>query len=384
MTAAMPVPTYTDDECWDALSLAKIDLMGAPDVTFYIHCILSLSHQWDDTLPTAATDGETIWYNRSFFMGLPRDERVGLILHETLHVIFLHMLRAMGFDFKKYNMAADYVINLIVVELGFKLPACGLYDIQYKGMHTEEVYALLQDDPSFQPDLIEPGQGDPGDGGKEIQAQEVTAKVDRMLVAATVAAQAAGDDPGRIPGEIAAHINELLHPKIRWDKVLRRYYTKFSKTNYNYRRPNRRYLHLGLIMPSRHGKVLKHGAIGWDLSGSVTDAQATNFAEESYGIFQQAMPKFIELLVFDTTIRESHTIKDAEDLKQLKPKARGGTRIEPLMKWADEHRPDWLIVFTDGKFSNPVTKPRCPVIWLIHSNPNWKPPFGQMIEYNFD
>jgi predicted metal-dependent peptidase len=143
MTAAMPKQAFTQNDCDKAMSKAKIELMGSDDCTFFIHCVLTLIHIWDDTMPTAWTDGVHVGYNRAFFMTCSEEERVGLILHETLHVVFMHMLRLMGFDPKKWNRACDYVINLIIISRGFKLPKGGLYDTQYRDMFAEQVYALL-------------------------------------------------------------------------------------------------------------------------------------------------------------------------------------------------------------------------------------------------
>ena len=53
------------------------------------------------------------------------------------------------------------------------------------------------------------------------------------------------------------------------------------------------------------------------------------------------------------------------------------------MKWASEHKPNWLIVFTDGEFYMPVVDPKVPVIWVIHGGLDFTPPFGKVIKYTF-
>ena len=63
---------------------------------------------------------------------------------------------------------------------------------------------------------------------------------------------------------------------------------------------------------------------------------------------------------------------------------RGGTKIDPVMEWAKENKPDWLIVFTDGCFSAPTINPKVPVIWNIHGNKGWTAPFGKVIHIEFD
>lgn len=56
---------------------------------------------------------------------------------------FLHMDRLQSRNHRKWNVAADHVINLLLLERGFKMPKDGLADQQYKGLSTEEVYKLL-------------------------------------------------------------------------------------------------------------------------------------------------------------------------------------------------------------------------------------------------
>jgi hypothetical protein len=137
-----------------ALSKAKLQLMSSPEAVFFSVVMLSLQHIWDETQPTAYTNGRLCGYNPSFFMRCTPRERVGLILHETLHVALLHICRALSFDSPmKFNMAADYVINLIIIDAGFELPPGALIDEQYRDMSVEEVYALLPDDPAG-PDMM--------------------------------------------------------------------------------------------------------------------------------------------------------------------------------------------------------------------------------------
>jgi len=42
-----------------------------------------------------------------------------------------------------------------------------------------------------------------------------------------------------------------------------------------------------------------------------------------------------------------------------------------------------ILFFTDGEFHWPSKKcfPTCPVVWLIHEDPNFTAPFGEVIHY---
>jgi predicted metal-dependent peptidase len=142
-----------------ALDKAKIKLLDSPDSTFFVTVCFSLKHIWDESLPTAATNGTQIRYNPNFFLSLSEDERVFLLLHETLHVVFMHITRLKERDPRKWNYAGDYVINHLLISRGYRMPEGGLHDPKYKNMSTEQVYDLLEDDDideNFEIDIEEP------------------------------------------------------------------------------------------------------------------------------------------------------------------------------------------------------------------------------------
>jgi predicted metal-dependent peptidase len=69
-----------------------------------------------DAIPTLALhDGERrliLLYNREFILGLPAGERIGLLVHEMMHVLMNHDHRASGYgDTYLVNLAQDMVVN---------------------------------------------------------------------------------------------------------------------------------------------------------------------------------------------------------------------------------------------------------------------------------
>ena len=105
----------------DALSKAKILLMTKPNSVFFTTLCFSLRHKFSEEETTASTDGIEVTYSPKFCMGLSPEERVFLLLHETLHCAYLHMVRLMERDHRKWNIAADHVINLQLIERGYKI-----------------------------------------------------------------------------------------------------------------------------------------------------------------------------------------------------------------------------------------------------------------------
>lgn len=357
-----------------ALSKTKIKLMTTADMTFFMTVCFSLRYEWDDKIPTACTDGRTITFNPSFFMGLSEEERLFILLHETMHVAYLHMARLQDRDIRKWNIAADYVINLQLVDRKLKMPKGGLCDEKWRDMSAEEVYKALPDDLSVECDLdILPGEE--GQGGEKLVQD-----VQDILVRAAVASRMSSDKPGSIPGDIEIFLNKLLNPELPWNRLLQKYLNAFCKNDYSFRKPNRRFFPKH-HMPSLTGEKLMNLSIAVDTSGSVSDADFLKFISEVASILRMMKPEKITLVQFDTTIKAIDTIKDLKDLQKCKFKGRGGTRIDPVMDWAIEEKPQLLMVFSDGYFDPAHTPPPGELLWMIHNNEQFKAPFGKTIHY---
>lgn len=359
-----------------ALSKAKIALMSRPDSAFFTTIVFSLRHLFDDTIPTACTNGSYIKFNPKFFMDLNPEERVFLLLHEAMHCAYLHMERfKSGGDQKchdRWNIAADHVINLQLIERGFKMPVMGLADPQFKGMSTEEVYKLLPDNPG-KPSMqdLEANDGD---------SAELEREMADILVRAAMQSKLADDAPGTIPGDIQIFLDNLLAPKLPWNRILQKYMQVFAKNDHSWRKPNRRFFpkhHL----PSLHRESLMDLAIAVDISGSVTDLEFKQIVSETSAILRMMKPDKITLVQFDTEIQHVDTVRNMNQLMHLHFTGRGGTAIQPVFEWAKLNKPQALLVFTDGGFRFHGAEYTGQLIWLIHNNPGWTAPTGKVIHY---
>src|SRR6478736_4154877 len=130
-------------------------------------------------VPTAATDMTTIYWNPDFFKALSLAEIIGVLLHELLHILFLHGLRRGNRDHELWNIACDYAINYIIIKAGFSLPKGCLYDEKYGGWSAEKIYEDVKKEQEKQreknkinpigPDIAnpkEPGDKSNGKGSK--------------------------------------------------------------------------------------------------------------------------------------------------------------------------------------------------------------------------
>jgi predicted metal-dependent peptidase len=96
--------------------------------------------------PTAATDGYHLFYNPKWVSGLSSYETRGLLAHEVMHVVFGHGERRQSRQPRRWNIACDHAINLMLLEQGFRLPADGMADASYAGLSAEQIYEQLPED----------------------------------------------------------------------------------------------------------------------------------------------------------------------------------------------------------------------------------------------
>ena len=358
----------------DALSKAKILLMTKPNSVFFTTLCFSLHHKFDAEVPTACTDGKYVTYNPDFFMSLSPEERVFLLLHETMHCAYLHMMRLGEFNPRKWNKATDHVINLQLIERGFKMPEGGLADPQYSGMSAEEVYKLLPEDNT------KPMMEDLLPGNDPVQQEETKGNMQDALVRAALQSKMAEDRPGTIPGEIEIFLDRLLNPKLPARKILHKYLNAYTKNDYTFRKPNRRFFPQHYL-PTLYSESLGDIAIAVDTSGSVTDEEFQQFISETAGILRMMKPTKISFIQFDTAIKSVNEVRSVKDLMDIHFTGRGGTVITEVIDWVNQNKPQVTLVFTDGEFRFRGENTRNDVIWLIHNNTRFSSPFGKVIHY---
>ena len=138
---------------------------------FFGKLALGLEIIESDKFDTMATDGQRIYYNPEWTKSITHQERVGVIAHEILHVVYKHHLRRGKRDAYYWNVAGDYVINDILLEDGFILPEGGLHNSEYASMQTEKVYDLVyQESKDDSGDDASGGDGDGDDSGDDGKA----------------------------------------------------------------------------------------------------------------------------------------------------------------------------------------------------------------------
>jgi len=129
-------------ELFEYISATKIRLRKLSP--FFAALSLYAEIDFSTEVQLAATNGKKIIFNPITYIQLPPAERDGVFLHELLHMALLHNLRRGIRDHYIFNIAADIVVNgMIVNEGNFKIPKYGIRDEDLEHLSVEEVYELI-------------------------------------------------------------------------------------------------------------------------------------------------------------------------------------------------------------------------------------------------
>lgn len=336
---------------------------------FYASLIFETEFIEDASIKTCCINGKLIKYNPDFFDSLTRDEMIGVFAHEILHVAYLHHTRRGKRNAYKWNVAADYAINSLLLAEKFILPGGRLYDELYEGMCAEEIYRLLPDS--------DENEDDPGNCGVVQDAPDNTSEevIQATIIQASYIAQA----QHKCPEYIKRLIKEGLTPKVNWRDALSQFLSSISKSDYSWLYPNKRYLNFSIYLPGLRSEELGNVILIIDTSGSIDDEMIGQFSAE----VQEILSLFkisLTVIYCDDLVRSVQFLEPDESIK-LEPHGGGGTDFIPAFTYIEEHElePCALVYLTDGYCNSFPHAPDYPVLWGIYSFKDFKPPFGDTI-----
>jgi predicted metal-dependent peptidase len=350
----------------------------------------------DDWLPTAATDGRNIYFNRSFFTPLTVKQVEFVIAHEIMHAVFDHMGRNEGRDRKIFNIAADYCVNgqLVRDRIGdHNLPDIKIFhDTKYYGWSAEQVYDDIYEKYDEE-QLAALGQmldehidwEKDGSGDKPQYSKDELKKIrDEMREAVLQAAQSAG--AGNVPASIARMIKDLTEPKMNWREILRQQIQSTIKNDYTFMRPNRKGWHMSAILPGTNYEETIDICVAIDMSGSIGDEQAKDFLSEIKGIMEEYKDFKIKVWCFDTQVYNEADFSgySMDNFMDYEPIGGGGTDFDANWEYMKENdiQPKKFIMFTDGypcgSWGDEIY---CDTVFIIHGNDKIVPPFGEYAYY---
>lgn len=360
----------------------------------------------DDWLMTAAVDGRKLYFNTQFFNAMDNKEIEFVIAHEILHMVYDHIGRREERHPMLYNIAADYIVNNLLVDdrIGRKPRVVDCYqDFKYRGWSSEEVYEELykeakkngEDAVKSLGEMLDEHldlEGDEGDkdgegkGRPRYSKAELDQIKDEIKEAMIQAAQSAG--AGNVPTGVARLIKEMTESKMNWRELLRQQIQSTIRSDYTFSRPSRKGWHTGAILPGMNFQDTIDITVGIDMSGSIGNAQAVDFLGEIKGIMEEFKDFQIKVWCFDTKVynEQDFSAEGGEDLMDYEIHGGGGTDFDANWTYMKEHdiQPKKFIMFTDGyPYNSWGDENYCDTIFIIHSHhdKNLEAPFGITAHY---
>ena len=364
----------------------------------------------DEWLGTAAVDGRNLYFNTQFFNAMNNKEIEFVIAHEILHCVFDHLGRRDERNPMLYNIAADYIVNNLLVRdrIGTIPSIVSCYqDFKYEGWSSEEVYdelfeeakkngeeylkqlgEMLDEHLDLEGDGSEEGNnGKDGKGRPKYSKAEMDQIRDEVKEAMINASQTAG--AGNTPAGVARMIKELTEPKMNWRELIRQQIQSTIKSDFTFSRPSRKGWHTGAILPGMDFQDTIDLCICLDMSGSIGNEQAADFLGEIQGIMEEFKDYKIKLWCFDTKVynEQDFSADNGENLVDYEILGGGGTDF--MVNWTymkeNDIQPKKFLMFTDGyAWDSWGDEDYCETVFIIHSHhdKNLQAPFGVTAHYD--
>jgi predicted metal-dependent peptidase len=330
----------------------------------------------------AATDGRDVFFNPNFLKSLPSEQQDGLLLHEILHAALLHPLRLREREPQLWNIAADIVVNgMILRQAGFELPQGGLRDEKLEHLSVEEVYELLPPTTAdrFQlinPDLLATTTGDllrcthDGSGfAKERMperidrnyVQELTAHWQQAFQQATAVANSS--KPGSLPLGIDRECEPVVNPQLDWQSYLWQY---LAQNPTDFQGFDRRFVGRGLYLEALQGESVRV-YIAVDTSASIKATALGLFLAEVRSILGAYPHLVCDLYYVDSDVYGPHALTSHSTLPI--PRGGGGSSFgaffDRVAETCNEQAQPVCIYLTDGYGEFPPTEPSLPTLWVV-------------------
>lgn len=327
----------------------------------------------DESIPTMATDGTFIIYNKDFVENMTQGELNFVFIHEIYHVILLHMFRRGARNPVIWNLACDYVVNANILADIKSLRSSGL-DIEF--YHTaliredsddtkktaEQVYDELLEEVSeaVAMDMLN------NSGTSQDLVDNYSSTEEQNSKAALVEAAEFAKSYGNTSDNVKRIIDDVTLNKLRWDQLLKRWLSLRESDDTSFDSPNRHYLPHGVLIPDTYlDETLPEGVIfAIDTSGSISTDQLSKFKAMARHAVEQYDVEG-KLLYWDTSVQAVADMMDNR-IEDIPPSGGGGTNPLCVFDFIKTRKmnPSAVVILTDGYFAT-VTQRFNNVIWVI-------------------
>lgn len=375
-----------NQQALDKLTKARATLLI--DQPFFGTLAMRLKLIEDRSIPTLATNGQYVTYNPDFINSLPHKIVQSALAHEVFHCVLDHVGaggRGINLDPQRWNYAADYVVNDMLVQAGMELGEGWLHDLQYRGKTSEQIYSMIPTPPpnsGSAPSATNPGPLDQLQPGSPDPAMQKMQAVD-WKVAATQAANAA-KAVGKLHESMEAFVDQVTKNKVDWREQLRRFVQTAAKNDYSWMRFNRKMQAAGHFLPGLYSEEMGQIVVASDESGSISQEILAAFSAEVAAIKADLRPEKIHVAHFAVEVGKVEEF-GPDDPFEMKRFCAGGTDFRPVMRMAEQlpTPPVCMVYLTDLYGPFPDAPPPFPVLW-VSITPNLAAPFGETLYIDID
>lgn len=377
------------------LKRVKINLLRDDRFAYWRGIMMVGKTELVEDFPTAYTDGYNEGYGRQFVESQNEKQLAFGVLHENLHKIGRDLStwrKLFDQDKQLANMACDYRINLLLVDMDpmeqtLQFPTnpdgsrMGLLDERFRDMDVPTIFRLLKQEKedgtgAFGPNgdgtkmgnAMDEHDWEAGDGTAPEQKDMQAKEIDQALRQGEMEHRKVN---GNKAGNVERFMSEMTKPKINWKEALADFVRSAcaGKDKSTWRRPNRRYLGMDIIMPSLMSERVGHLVYGPDMSGSVGGRETTAMVTELVQLAQEVRPDKLDVLYWDSHVARHETYDESNLdllLSSTKPMGGGGTSPACVKRYMEEKRiePECVIMLTDG-YVDSWPEFNCPTLWLI-------------------
>ncbi|MBO4228920.1 MAG: hypothetical protein J5938_01030 [Clostridia bacterium] len=370
---------------------------------FYGDIVMRLPIVENERILTACTDGGKIEYNPRFLALLTQGQRNFVLMHEIFHVLLFHCKRHGERNPRIWNTAADIIVNSILMKLtndmkeasiAFEQPSDGIFANVGPEETVENLYEQLladnkrmtddsgtvlvrlnnswrdrdpvkmdvPDDIIFRdPENTEAGIGHnlfrgaagPGSGREDKAETGLSEAMLLQIIRESASANRSGFGSYYVPDQLFGLTESK---RIKWQTLLRDFFVEELSDESSYTTPERKYLHMDIILPG-YGRSEEKIEEVWafvDSSISIGKDAMEQFLTQLYRIAKEFKCIF-NICYWDTKVTDVYRkIRKEDDILKSLPRHSGGTDINCVYRWLKDNkvRPDIMLILTDGYFGS--------------------------------
>lgn len=321
---------------------------------------------------TASTNGNLIFINPFYLNILNINQVAFVLLHELLHITLDHLKRIGMRKIEKYNIAADIVVNDILINAGYKYGNINLitgkmFNVDGVSHTVEEVYDQLN---------IE---------NIEIQVSNHVHWSNKHRKKAKRIVDDAFKKELISSNQI---FNRLIlqskKSQTNWRNILSDVLT-LNEKDYTFTKINE--IHDGILLPT-YNKQEHHLDNIWivvDVSSSMNDDQVAETYSEVHKIINSFESVNLQVSFFSTFVTKPLKVKNIKSLKEAfnQMNSSGGTSFEIIFDYLNNfvRLPIAIVIITDGMatFPGKERSKSIEIFWAINNKYN-EPTFGHLVK----